>query len=154
MTEVVNRKACDRCHKQKLACLRVGNERCARCIKLDKECKSSPSLRYKKSQEQQQIQQQRRRIEQEEQERNRNRINEYPTISKVQQQQTKTKTNRHHKLEVSSGNQNHHQLNIQDCNSLVRQFRPMDHQSNGRRTPKRRRRTASDMNCVVPETGK
>ncbi|KAK1622424.1 hypothetical protein BDP81DRAFT_334483 [Colletotrichum phormii] len=42
------RKACDRCHRQKLSCKRVGDEACERCIRLKEECTSSPSLRYRK----------------------------------------------------------------------------------------------------------
>ncbi|KAK1983570.1 hypothetical protein LZ30DRAFT_780448 [Colletotrichum cereale] len=42
------RKACDRCHRQKLSCKRVADEACERCIRLKEECTSSPSLRYRK----------------------------------------------------------------------------------------------------------
>ncbi|KAK1470847.1 hypothetical protein CCUS01_00965 [Colletotrichum cuscutae] len=48
------RKACDRCHRQKLSCKRVGDEACERCIRLKEECTSSPSLRYRKQHSQQQ----------------------------------------------------------------------------------------------------
>ncbi|POR37326.1 Uncharacterized protein TPAR_02482 [Tolypocladium paradoxum] len=58
MADNVIRKACDRCHSQKLSCKRVGDEACERCVRLHAECKSSPSLRYKKQQQQQQQQQQ------------------------------------------------------------------------------------------------
>ncbi|TEA16255.1 Isoflavipucine cluster transcription factor [Colletotrichum sidae] len=53
-----NRKACDRCHTQKLSCKRVGDEACERCVRLKTLCKSSPSLRYRKQLQQQQQQQQ------------------------------------------------------------------------------------------------
>ncbi|KAK2036659.1 hypothetical protein LZ31DRAFT_483110 [Colletotrichum somersetense] len=46
------RKACDRCHRQKLSCKRVGDEACERCIRLKEECTSSPSLRYRKQHQQ------------------------------------------------------------------------------------------------------
>lgn len=50
MAENVIRKACDRCHAQKLSCKRINDEACERCLRLKTECKSSPSLRYKKGQ--------------------------------------------------------------------------------------------------------
>ncbi|KAH6897348.1 hypothetical protein B0T10DRAFT_455212 [Thelonectria olida] len=58
MAETVIRKACDRCHAQKLSCKRDKDESCERCVRLKTECKSSPSLRYKKHNHQQQQQQQ------------------------------------------------------------------------------------------------
>ncbi|KAH7215115.1 hypothetical protein DER44DRAFT_806252 [Fusarium oxysporum] len=58
MAETVHRKACDRCHAQKLSCKRYNDEACERCVRLKTECKSSPSLRYRKNQQQQQQQQQ------------------------------------------------------------------------------------------------
>ncbi|KAF4973255.1 hypothetical protein FSARC_410 [Fusarium sarcochroum] len=57
MAETVIRKACDRCHAQKLSCKRYNDEPCERCVRLKTECKSSPSLRYRKNQQQQQQQQ-------------------------------------------------------------------------------------------------
>ncbi|KAJ4323742.1 hypothetical protein N0V84_004218 [Fusarium piperis] len=54
MAETVIRKACDRCHAQKLSCKRYNDEPCERCVRLKTECKSSPSLRYRKQQQQQQ----------------------------------------------------------------------------------------------------
>lgn len=39
------RKACDRCHSQKLCCRRTGTENCQRCSKAGLKCTSSPSLR-------------------------------------------------------------------------------------------------------------
>ncbi|OLN81352.1 hypothetical protein CCHL11_08558 [Colletotrichum chlorophyti] len=48
MSEGPIRKACDRCHRQKLSCKRVGDEPCERCVRLKKHCTSSPSLRYRK----------------------------------------------------------------------------------------------------------
>lgn len=64
MAETVHRKACDRCHAQKLSCKRYNDEACERCVRLKTECKSSPSLRYRKNQQQlaesQQQQQQQR----------------------------------------------------------------------------------------------
>ncbi|KAF5586531.1 hypothetical protein FPCIR_7874 [Fusarium pseudocircinatum] len=56
MAETVHRKACDRCHAQKLSCKRYNDEACERCVRLKTECKSSPSLRYRKNQQQQQQQ--------------------------------------------------------------------------------------------------
>lgn len=50
MTESPIRRACNRCHAQKLSCKRSGDEPCERCIRLKAECKSSPSLRYRKNQ--------------------------------------------------------------------------------------------------------
>ncbi|KAF5017433.1 hypothetical protein F66182_10637 [Fusarium sp. NRRL 66182] len=58
MAETVIRKACDRCHAQKLSCKRYNDEPCERCVRLKTECKSSPSLRYRKNQQHQQHQQQ------------------------------------------------------------------------------------------------
>ncbi|CEI63133.1 unnamed protein product [Fusarium venenatum] len=55
MAETVIRKACDRCHAQKLSCKRYNDEPCERCVRLKTECKSSPSLRYRKNQQQQQL---------------------------------------------------------------------------------------------------
>ncbi|KAF5566641.1 hypothetical protein FNAPI_995 [Fusarium napiforme] len=52
MAETVHRKACDRCHAQKLSCKRYNDEACERCVRLKTECKSSPSLRYRKNQQQ------------------------------------------------------------------------------------------------------
>ncbi|KAJ4014521.1 hypothetical protein NW752_007286 [Fusarium irregulare] len=52
MSESVIRKACDRCHAQKLSCKRYNDESCERCVRLKTECKSSPSLRYRKNQQQ------------------------------------------------------------------------------------------------------
>lgn len=52
MSETVIRKACDRCHAQKLSCKRYNDEPCERCVRLKTECKSSPSLRYRKNQQQ------------------------------------------------------------------------------------------------------
>ena len=49
MAEGPIRRACNRCHTQKLSCKRVGNESCERCLRLKAECKSSPSLRFRKS---------------------------------------------------------------------------------------------------------
>ncbi|KEY72682.1 hypothetical protein S7711_02473 [Stachybotrys chartarum IBT 7711] len=57
MMDNLIRKACDRCHAQKLSCKRSGEEPCERCVRLKAECKSSPSLRYKKQQHHQQHQQ-------------------------------------------------------------------------------------------------
>ncbi|KAK1991121.1 hypothetical protein LX36DRAFT_591155 [Colletotrichum falcatum] len=48
MSDAPIRKACDRCHRQKLSCKRLGDEACERCIRLKEECTSSPSLRYRK----------------------------------------------------------------------------------------------------------
>ncbi|KAJ3503444.1 hypothetical protein NM208_g16513 [Fusarium decemcellulare] len=56
MAETVIRKACDRCHAQKLSCKRYNDEACERCVRLKTECKSSPSLRYRKQQQTQQQQ--------------------------------------------------------------------------------------------------
>lgn len=59
MVDNIIRKACDRCHAQKLSCKRNGGEgSCERCARLKADCKSSPSLRYKKQQQQQQQKQQ------------------------------------------------------------------------------------------------
>lgn len=52
MSESVIRKACDRCHAQKLSCKRYNDEPCERCVRLKTECRSSPSLRYRKNQQQ------------------------------------------------------------------------------------------------------
>ncbi|KAM0474450.1 hypothetical protein ACHAP7_007781 [Fusarium lateritium] len=52
MAETVIRKACDRCHAQKLSCKRYNDQPCERCVRLKTECKSSPSLRYRKNQQQ------------------------------------------------------------------------------------------------------
>ncbi|KAL0934587.1 uncharacterized protein CTRU02_211386 [Colletotrichum truncatum] len=52
MMDGPNRKACDRCHTQKLSCKRVGDEACERCVRLKTQCKSSPSLRYRKQHQQ------------------------------------------------------------------------------------------------------
>ncbi|KAK0386975.1 hypothetical protein NLU13_5289 [Sarocladium strictum] len=69
MSETVIRKACDRCHHQKLSCKRTNEESCERCRKIQVTCTWSPSLRYKKNQQQhqqavkQQRQQSRARLE-------------------------------------------------------------------------------------------
>ncbi|RYC64469.1 hypothetical protein CHU98_g1761 [Xylaria longipes] len=43
-----NRKACDRCHSLKLACRRIDEGQCERCLKANRPCTSSPSLRHHK----------------------------------------------------------------------------------------------------------
>ncbi|KAH8160694.1 hypothetical protein CIB48_g7551 [Xylaria polymorpha] len=43
-----NRKACDRCHDLKLACRRTSEGQCERCLKANRSCTSSPSLRHRK----------------------------------------------------------------------------------------------------------
>ncbi|KAH9906640.1 hypothetical protein F4778DRAFT_722795 [Xylariomycetidae sp. FL2044] len=45
------RRACDRCHSQKLLCQREEQEDCARCVKANKICTTSPSLRTKRNRE-------------------------------------------------------------------------------------------------------
>ncbi|KAH6640084.1 hypothetical protein BKA67DRAFT_588574 [Truncatella angustata] len=39
------RKACDRCHEQKLSCKREGAAECVRCSRAGHTCTTSPSLR-------------------------------------------------------------------------------------------------------------
>ncbi|KAI1735343.1 hypothetical protein F4680DRAFT_307762 [Xylaria scruposa] len=46
--EPVLRRACDRCHTQKLSCQRNDNEPCARCVKANTKCITSPSLRNRR----------------------------------------------------------------------------------------------------------
>ncbi|KAM5350363.1 hypothetical protein ACJ41O_006868 [Fusarium nematophilum] len=58
MSESGIRKACDRCHAQKLSCKRLNDEPCERCARLKTECRSSPSLRYRKKKQQQEMQSQ------------------------------------------------------------------------------------------------
>lgn len=60
MSDPLIRKACDRCHHQKLSCKRTTatEESCERCSKLKVECRWSPSLRVRKSLHQQQQQSQ------------------------------------------------------------------------------------------------
>ncbi|RDA89106.1 hypothetical protein CP532_2236 [Ophiocordyceps camponoti-leonardi (nom. inval.)] len=41
MADNVIRKACDRCHLQKLCCKRIADEACERCVRLHAECKSN-----------------------------------------------------------------------------------------------------------------
>lgn len=47
--EPVLRRACDRCHLSKLSCQREGDASCTRCLKANKPCNTSPSLRNKRS---------------------------------------------------------------------------------------------------------
>ncbi|KAH8900393.1 hypothetical protein GQ53DRAFT_801047 [Thozetella sp. PMI_491] len=49
MPDPVLRRACDRCHAQKLSCHREENGSCARCTKAKTPCTSSPSLRNRRS---------------------------------------------------------------------------------------------------------
>ncbi|CRG82762.1 hypothetical protein PISL3812_00108 [Talaromyces islandicus] len=42
------RKACDRCHSQKLGCQRQDSEKCVRCTKANKQCTWSMSLRSRR----------------------------------------------------------------------------------------------------------
>ena len=49
MAEPQHRRACDRCHAQKLRCNRQGHKSCSRCAKANVECLSSPSLRKGKA---------------------------------------------------------------------------------------------------------
>jgi len=45
------RLACDRCHSQKLRCLkRQENESCARCFRAGASCNYSPSIRSQRAQ--------------------------------------------------------------------------------------------------------
>ncbi|KAI0195494.1 hypothetical protein F4808DRAFT_464194 [Astrocystis sublimbata] len=46
--EPVLRRACDRCHAQKLSCQRSNNEPCARCRRVHAQCTTSPSLRNRR----------------------------------------------------------------------------------------------------------
>lgn len=50
MFEPQSRRACDRCHAQKLCCKREGNDSCLRCMKANIKCVFSPSLRSRKAQ--------------------------------------------------------------------------------------------------------
>ncbi|KAB5583402.1 hypothetical protein GE09DRAFT_1078754 [Coniochaeta sp. 2T2.1] len=49
MAEGPTRRACNRCHAQKLSCKRTGEEACERCVRLKTECKSSLSLRFRRN---------------------------------------------------------------------------------------------------------
>lgn len=49
MAEGPTRRACNRCHAQKLSCKRNGEEPCERCLRLKTECKSSLSLRFRRN---------------------------------------------------------------------------------------------------------
>lgn len=49
MAEGPTRRACNRCHAQKLSCKRTGIEACERCVRLGTECKSSLSLRFRRN---------------------------------------------------------------------------------------------------------
>lgn len=51
MSDSVTRKACDRCHSQKLSCKRVGDEGCERCLRVRVSCNWSPSRRHRKPQQ-------------------------------------------------------------------------------------------------------
>ncbi|KAK8039998.1 hypothetical protein PG993_008409 [Apiospora rasikravindrae] len=45
-----NRKACDKCHQQKLSCKKIGGgDECERCHRLKRPCTSSPPLRNQRS---------------------------------------------------------------------------------------------------------
>lgn len=81
MADSIIRKACDRCHSQKLSCKRVGDEACERCVRLQTECKSSPSLRYKKQHQQhgQQYQRQQQRPQYQNQQKQQAQQSSYPT---------------------------------------------------------------------------
>lgn len=49
MAEGPTRRACNRCHAQKLSCKRNGDQPCERCVRLKTECKSSLSLRFRRN---------------------------------------------------------------------------------------------------------
>ncbi|KAI1170325.1 hypothetical protein F4777DRAFT_124931 [Nemania sp. FL0916] len=48
MNEPVLRRACDRCHAQKLSCQSNNNESCERCLRVSAQCTKSPSLRNRR----------------------------------------------------------------------------------------------------------
>lgn len=129
MADNVIRKACDRCHTQKLSCKRVGDEPCERCVRLKTECKSSPSLRYKKQQLQHhQQQQQQQHLQQ---------YHQPPTPHQNQHQ---------HHLHLHQP-QHQHQPAQQPSNPSAETVQIRS------RSPKRRR-TDSDPSLVLPEAGR
>ncbi|ATY65456.1 Fungal transcriptional regulatory [Cordyceps militaris] len=97
MSESLNRRACDRCHSQKLSCKRVGDGVCDRCLRLNAECKSSPSLRYKKhiqqndqAQEQMQQSQPQQQQQQKQSESSQPSLQRYQSREQLQPQQQNT----------------------------------------------------------------
>lgn len=128
MADNVIRKACDRCHTQKLSCKRVGDEPCERCTRLKTECKSSPSLRYKKQQQQhhQQQQQQQQQLQQQ--------YHQPPTPQQLQ-----------HQLHLHQSQHQLHPAQPSAPSAETVQIRS--------RSPKRRR-TDSDPSLVLPEAGR
>ncbi|OAQ92125.1 fungal transcriptional regulatory protein [Purpureocillium lilacinum] len=136
MADNVIRKACDRCHSQKLSCKRVGDEACERCVRLHAECKSSPSLRYKKQHQhqhpqqhqQQQQQQHQHQAQQKQHTQHHNQHQHQPQQHQQQTQQQHLQSQQHPSTSVVGGQA-----------TLV-----------GRRSPKRRR-TGSDLDLLQPE---
>lgn len=180
MPEGVNRKACDRCHKQKLLCNRADGEGiCDRCQRSGTTCTSSPSLRYKKSKEQHRRQQQQQQQAQKGGNSSQHGHHAMPpppgyshhneAALRMQRQKSRHGLNQqlHHQLP-------HHDLGPPFVHSMPHMV-PLDNVSvperpsiaqqllsssntdsieapSGRRTPKRRR-TASEMGVVPPEPG-
>ncbi|OAQ99936.1 hypothetical protein LLEC1_04312 [Akanthomyces lecanii] len=148
MAESLNRKACDRCHDQKLSCKRIGDGICDRCLRLNAECKSSPSLRYKKQilhydQTQEQKPQQQHQQHQQQQAEQSQQLPQHHQSREVQQDQ-----NPRPRVDYSQGpsttSQNalnvgaHQQIGVQAGTE--------------RRSPKRRR-TGSEAHLVQHDTG-
>lgn len=168
MPEGVNRKACDRCHKQKLSCNRVGEEACERCIRGRTACTSSPSLRYKKGKRQEALKlptsagsahaQSQRRVD-DEGERHMVRQQSMPQLNHRYHRHAQQE---HHPPAVSQPTGTQFDMNSLGNNislepgiTMPQTFLP-DADSidqRGRRTPKRRR-TASELGgAVQPEPG-
>ncbi|UNI16035.1 hypothetical protein JDV02_002511 [Purpureocillium takamizusanense] len=131
MADNVIRKACDRCHSQKLSCKRVGDEACERCVRLHAECKSSPSLRYKKQHQQHQHQHQNQHQHQHQQQKQHSQHQHQPP----QQQQQQQKPPQH-----LQGQQPHPSTSVVGGQAALV----------GRRSPKRRR-TGSDLDLLQTE---
>lgn len=135
MSDPLIRKACDRCHHQKLSCKRTNEVGCERCIKLKIDCRWSPSLRFKKNVQQQQQQKALRK--------NKQKASAFHSSAKKDQQLDS---------QLQRQPQVQHQLPLH--------FEPRDSGSHAhtasqaeRRSPKRRR-TGSDPDLVSPEAGR
>ncbi|ODA83858.1 hypothetical protein RJ55_02374 [Drechmeria coniospora] len=160
MADNVIRKACDRCHFQKLSCKRVGDEACERCVRLHAECKSSPSLRYKKQVQQQKSHHQQQPPQQPQQQQ-----------QNQQQQQQQQQQQHHHHQQLPQQQQQQQQEQQQKQQQQIQQIQQIQHQHlllqnqqahqqhptpssqpilSGHPSP-RRRRTGSDLNLIQPE---
>lgn len=146
MAESLNRKACDRCHDQKLSCKRIGDGICDRCLRLNAECRSSPSLRYKKQiQHYDQTQDQKQQLlQQPPQPEPSQAVLQHHQSGEVQQQQ-----NPRPRVDYSKGPSATSQSTLNMETNQHSGAQPCTE----RRSPKRRR-TGSEAHPVLHDTGK